>query len=125
MSTDPRYADALNFKLEREPDGIKQHDAGAKLDSGKPDASMLLMFGKAFEAVAQVATVGAKKYSRGGWQFVAEGKERYTAAMLRHLFKEHYEDNDADTGLLHSAQVCWNSLARLELQLRELDNEKD
>ena len=106
---------------ERDPDGIGQHTEGAKLDAGKPDTSLLLMFGKALEAVAEVATKGAKKYTRGGWQSVANGRERYTAALLRHVFKEHYENNDADTGLHHDAQVAWNALARLELRLREDD----
>ena len=108
--------------LDVDPDGIGQHTIGAKLDDGKPDASLLLMFGKALEAVAQVGTLGAKKYTRGGWQSVARGIERYTAALLRHLFKEHYEDNDPDLGLLHAAQVAWNALARLELILRERED---
>lgn len=107
---------------EEDPDGITQHTVGAKLDAGKPDASLLLMFGKALEEVAQVGTLGAIKYTRGGWQSVAGGRERYTAALLRHLFKEHYEDNDTDLGLLHAAQVAWNALARLELILREREN---
>ena len=108
---------------ENTPDGLKQHEAGAKLDAGKPDTSLLLMFGKALEAVAEVGTLGARKYTRGGWQSVASGRERYTAALMRHLFKEHYEDNDPDLGLLHAAQVAWNALARLELILREKERE--
>ncbi len=107
---------------EEDPDGIKQHDAGAKLDAGKPDTSLLLMFGKALLAVAGVGTFGAKKYTRGGWQSVAEGRERYTAALLRHLFASQYEDYDPDTGLLHLAQVAWNALAICELVLRERAN---
>ena len=121
MSDDPRYSDALNNKLELDPDGLKQNEAGAKLDSGKPDASLLLMFGKALVYVAEVGTFGARKYSRGGWQSVVGGLERYTAALLRHLFAEQYEDHDTDSELLHAGQVAWNSLARLELILRERD----
>jgi len=108
---------------EVDPSGIEQHIAGAKLDAGKPDASMLLMFGRALLEVAKVGTVGAAKYSRGGWQFVPDGIRRYTAALLRHLFKEHYEKIDADTELLHAAQVAWNALARLELLLREEESD--
>ena len=104
---------------EVDPDGHDQHIPGAKLDSGKPDASLLLMFGKALEAVAEVGTFGARKYSRGGWQQVVDGLDRYTAALLRHLFKEHYEKYDTDSKLLHAAQVAWNALARLELILRQ------
>lgn len=104
---------------ETDPDGIKQHDRGAKNDAGKPDASLLLMFGHALKEVAAVGTFGARKYTRGGWQSVSGGKERYTAALLRHLFIEHYETVDADSGLLHAAHGAWNALARLELMLRE------
>lgn len=111
---EPRFAEA-------DPHGTDQHDPGAKLDGGKPDTSLLLHFGKALLAVAEVGTIGAKKYSRGGWQEVPDGVNRYTAAMGRHVFSEHYHAVDDDTGCLHAAQVAWNSLARLELMLRERD----
>ncbi len=119
-----RPGDIIKVK-EIDPYGIDQHTAGAKLDQGKPDLSLLLMFGQALSEVGHVATVGADKYSRGGWQSVPEGIDRYTAAMLRHLFEEHYESRDSDTDLLHAAQVAWNALARLELMLREKKNEAD
>lgn len=106
---------------EVDPDGIKQHDAGAKLDSGKPDADLLLMFAKALWAVAEVGTFGARKYSRGGWQSVADGYTRYRSAQLRHLLKGGYEDLDSDSGLLHDAHDAWNALAKLELRLRKED----
>ena len=112
------------FALEEDPNGIQQHAAGAKLDRGKPDASLLLMFGRALNSVAEVGTFGADKYTRGGWQEVPDGKERYTAALLRHLCKEHYASVDTDSGLLHAAHGAWNALARLELILRERDNER-
>ena len=108
---------------ESDPNGVAQHDYGAKLDDGKPDASLLLMFGRALRAVAEVGTYGAKKYTRGGWQGVDDGINRYTAAMLRHVFSEHYESHDKDLPVLHAAQVAWNSLARLELILEEMDKE--
>lgn len=105
--------------LEEDPHGTDHHEQGAKLDAGKPDLSLLLMFGRALQSVGEVATAGAVKYSRGGWQFVPSGIDRYTAALLRHLCKEHYETHDPDLAVLHAAQVAWNALARLELILRE------
>lgn len=104
---------------EVDPNGLNPNQAGAKLDGCKPDASLLLMFGKALEAVAEVGTFGARKYSRGGWQSVPNGVDRYTAALLRHLLKENYESTDKDSGLLHAAHAAWNALARLDLMLRE------
>lgn len=108
-------------KGEKDPNGIDQHADGAKTDAGKPDASLLGMFGRALLAVAEVGTFGAQKYTRGGWQHVSDGINRYTAAMLRHYFKEQQERYDSDLPVLHAAQVAWNSLARLELILREAE----
>jgi hypothetical protein len=110
-------------KGESDPNGIGQHEAGAKTDEGKPQASLLLLFGKALRAVARVGTFGAIKYTRGGWQSVPDGINRYTDALLRHLLEENYEEYDRDLPVLHAAQVAWNALARLELIIREKENE--
>ena len=104
-----------------DPNGLDQHEPGAKLDYGKPDTSLLLMFGKALIAVAEVGTFGAAKYTRGGWLDVEDGITRYTAALLRHVFAEDTEPMDPDSGLYHDAHAAWNALARLELRLREGD----
>ena len=46
--------------------------------------------------------------------------------MVRHLLKPGIEgDLDSDSGLLHDAHCAWNSLARLELKLRDLEKEAD
>jgi len=114
-----KWLESLPPVTEQDPNGVDQHKPGAKLDAGKPDASLLKDFGKALLEVAKVSTKGAIKYSRGGWQEVPDGHNRYTAAMMRHFFQEKYEDIDEDTQMLHMAQVAWNALARLELYLRE------
>ena len=111
--------DAAWKEHDSDPLGYDQHESGAKLDNGKPDCSLLGMFGNALLAVAEVGTLGAEKYTRGGWQFVPDGFNRYTAAMLRHYLKENREDYDTDLPVLHASQASWNSLARLELLLRE------
>ena len=110
-------------KGESDPTGLGQHEHGCKTDAGKPDLSLLLMFGRALRAVGEVGSYGARKYTRGGWQGVDDGINRYTAALLRHLFVEHYEKFDTDLPVMHAAQVAWNALARLELMLREEDND--
>lgn len=109
---------------ESDPTGRDQHEKGAKTDNGKPQASLLLMFGKALLAVARVGTYGALKYTRGGWQFVPDGINRYTDAMLRHVLEEHYNEYDSDLPVLHAAQTAWNALARLELMLRKREEKK-
>lgn len=111
--------------LDTDPNGIPAHDPGAKLDGNKPHTELLLDFANALNAVAEVATYGAKKYSRGGWQHVGTdpfgftAKDRYTGALLRHLLGERESAVDGETGILHAAHLAWNALARLELMLRD------
>jgi len=105
--------------LEVDPNGLTNKTPGAKLDKGKPDLSLLLMFGQALSSVGDVCTFGCKKYTRGGWQYVPDGITRYTAALLRHVFKSFYEARDPDSGLLHLAHAAWNALAILELTIRQ------
>lgn len=98
---------------------MDQHAPGAKLDQGKVRAGILLQFGGALNAVAEVCTYGAEKYSRGGWQHVDNGEERYTDAMMRHFLAEEREIADEESGLRHAAHAAWNALARLEFMLKE------
>ena len=80
--------DSSHSQTERDPNGINQHDNGAKLDAGKPMAGRLLgMFGCALMAVSEVGTFGAKKYTEGGWQHVEDGFKRYDDAGMRHFLK--------------------------------------
>lgn len=116
--------------MEKDPNGLDQHTAGAKLDAGKVDLSLLLFFPNALTAVAEVAEIGAKKYSRGGFLKVANGVTRYTAALLRHLFGATKEDDDGEVVLVstkfgHDAQVAWNALARLEKKMRKEKGEDE
>jgi len=106
------------MKDEAEPNGLSQHEAGAKLDAGKVMGGGLGDFSLALLAVAEVGTFGANKYTRGGWQEVPNGFERYTDAMWRHLLKEGYEEVDEDSKLLHEVHLAWNALARCEIILR-------
>lgn len=107
------------MSTELDPSGKNPHEAGAKLDAGKIYGGLLDDFSLALMAVAEVGTFGANKYSRGGWQSVSNGAQRYRDAMWRHLLKERHEGRDADSGLMHIAHRTWNALAELELVLRE------
>lgn len=106
--------------FEIDPNGLNQHDAGAKLDAGKNRLGLVLLgFSRALQAVGQVDTYGAGKYTDNGWTEVEAGEQRYTDAMLRHLLREGAgESIDPETNLRHAAQVAWNALARLDLMLR-------
>jgi hypothetical protein len=73
--------------------------------------------------MAEVAEIGARKYSRGGFLHVVGGYIRYTAALLRHLFAGQLRDDDGEIVLKstrygHDAQALWNAAARLEVRMR-------
>ena len=106
-------------KKETDPNGIEQHAAGAKLDDGKLKAGVLKDFSLALAAVAEVGTFGANKYTRGGWQSVPNGIERYDDAFWRHLLEERHEPVDAESGMPHEWHLAWNLLATIELTLRQ------
>lgn len=109
----------ISHSNEKDPNGVDQHAPGAKLDAGKVDAELLFeSFPRALLGVAEVATFGAFKYTRGGWRDVANGVQRYDAAHMRHKLKRlKGEECDPDSKLLHRFHECWNALAALELEL--------
>lgn len=98
-----------------------KHIKEQKFDQGKPDASVLGLFGRALLMIAEVGTKGNQKYDQDSWHTVPNGYRRYTAAMLRHFLKEYIEDLDEELQLPHQAMTAWNAIARLELMLRERD----
>ena len=105
--------------MDKDPHGLNQHEAGAKLDSGKTRFYLLFKsFPLALEQVAAISTYGAKKYTEDGWRQVVNGHERYTDAMLRHFMKECIgEEKDLESNIAHATHIAWNALARLELAI--------
>ncbi|MDD3965320.1 MAG: DUF5664 domain-containing protein [Candidatus Moranbacteria bacterium] len=105
---------------EIDPHGKAPGDPGAKLDSGKNRLGLVLGdFARALEEVGRVGTFGAAKYSPRGWVEVPNGIDRYHDALYRHLLSYAKDDlRDKDSGLLHLSHACWNSLALLDLTLR-------
>ena len=63
---------------------------------GQAQAGVLKDFSLALLAVAEVGTFGANKYTRGGWQSVPNGIERYEDAFWRHLLQERHDPTDTD-----------------------------
>lgn len=105
--------------VEIDPNGKRSAEPGCKLDSGKIRMSLLKHFSRALIEVGKVSTVGAEKYTGGGWLHVENGEQRYADAAWRHLFALTDIDNGVGgTYCLHEAQVIWNLLAALELKLR-------
>ena len=108
------------MQRETDPHGTDQHAPGAKLDAGKVRAWLCIAgFSRALAAVAAVTTKGAAKYTPNGWAQVPDGESRYMDAFARHaLSLGSGERIDPDTQCLHKAQMVWNLLASLELELR-------
>mgnify|MGYP003424134479 FL=1 len=109
----------IAMTIEKDPNGKDAHDLGAKLDDGKVMPWLCISgFGNALTAVAEVTTKGAVKYTPNGWRYVQDGQRRYMEAFARHTFAlARGEEIDTDTGCKHKAQMIWNLLASLELEL--------
>lgn len=93
-----------------------------KYDGGKAPVfrGAVSYFPRAISSVAEVSAFGASKYAWKGWEGVSDGYNRYSDAMVRHLMYEGQEEIlDPDSGLLHAAHAAWNALARLELLIKE------
>ena len=116
--------DAVEFpETNADPYNLPQHAPGAKLDAHKPRLGLVLLgFAQALTEVGKVGTFGAKKYSDFGWLEVPNGVARYTDALLRHVLDRRHKDTES--GLPHAAHAAWCALARLELMLREEDDER-
>lgn len=111
---------------EADPNGLHPNSPGAKLDAGKVRPSLVLGgFARALWEVSKVGTYGATKYTDNGWMEVVDGDKRYDDAKMRHWLKEKMgEKCDKDTNLTHLAHEAWNALARLDLYIRETENEQ-
>lgn len=90
---------------------------GEKFDKGKLRWS-LIPFDAAREIV-RVLTLGAEKYTPGGWEHVEDARERYSNALLRHCVAWiDGEQKDDEWGLNHLAHGGCCLLFLLALDLR-------
>lgn len=89
---------------------------GEKFDDNKPNLGLVFGgFSRALLDVAYVGTFGANKYTPSGWKYVSNLQDRYSSALLRHMFAIlHKDEFDNETGRHHLAHVAWNALALLE-----------
>ena len=110
---------------EHDPSGRSLKEKGTKADAGKNRMGLVMDgFARALEAVSEIGTFGANKYTDNGWKEVPNGEERYKDAFFRHWNKEAKgEMYDSDSGLLHAAHEAWNALARLDLMIKRMEEE--
>lgn len=111
---------------EADPTGKSPHEAGAKVDAGKPRPALVLGgFARALMEVTHIGTFGAMKYTDNGWMEVPNGQARYDDAKMRHwLYEKMGQPTDPDTNRTHLAHEAWNALARLDLYLRQQEQIK-
>jgi hypothetical protein len=123
------YMTKYMTKPELDPNGKLANAPGAKLDMGKVRPWLCIAgFSRALEEVSKVTTLGAQKYTPNGWSSVPDGVERYMDAFGRHMLAEGrgevFDEGINGTGCRHKAQMVWNLLASLELELREKDEQQ-
>lgn len=88
---------------------------GVKDDKSKPRYDLLPF--KALDGLVSVLTFGANKYAPNGWRTVPEAKERYLAALLRHLSaRQQGELVDKESGLPHIYHILCNAAFLAELE---------
>jgi len=85
-----------------------QNKTSKKHDLGKLRWDLLPL--DAPEAIVKVLTYGAEKYGADTWQDLPNGKDRYFAALMRHLVAwRRGEAHDAESGLPHIDHVLCNA----------------
>lgn len=94
-------------------------EKGVKLDAGKNRLDLIPV--EAIEAIGNVLTFGAEKYTPEGWKTVPDAENRYYAALLRHLFAyRRGEITDPESGLPHLHHVICNAAFLIWLEDNEL-----
>jgi hypothetical protein len=115
--------EALTVENERDPSGRSLNTPGAKADAGKNLPWLFQTgFAHALHETSRVCTLGAQKYTPGGWATVPNGVERYMEAFARHTSElargQVFDSGPTGLGTYHISQMIWNLLAAFELQLR-------
>ena len=118
----PCYRSEVKEQLRGEKTVAKAElDQGTKKDAGKTFMSLVYRdFALPLRYVAKVGTMGAMKYSRGGWlSMTPDDMPRLEDAMFRHW--DAYvggEFTDDESKLPHLAHFAWNALALLYFALK-------
>jgi hypothetical protein len=92
---------------------------GLKFDNGKPRWELLPL--NLVEEIVKVLTMGAEKYAPENWRKVENAKDRYYAALMRHI--KAYRSGelvDGESGLSHLAHAACNIMFLYELQEPEI-----
>lgn len=93
-----------------------------KQDAGKPRWDLLPI--RPIEEVVEVLTEGAAKYSENGWQKVKNARERYFAALMRHIVAwREGQTCDLESGKSHLIHAICNLLFLYHFDLPIVEGE--
>lgn len=117
---------AGHYTWRADPSANCQDSQAFKADDGKPNWFLLMSGQGCAKALAGVVRVlsfavrskdkGGKGYAEHSWRQVPNAKERYQAALYRHLNKlELGEKLDDESGESHWYHICANALFLAEL----------
>lgn len=96
----------------------EKKELGIKYDIGK--ARFDLIEPEFEEAIANILTMGADKYAPNSWQHVEDGKNRYYAALRRHLNAwRKGEKIDQESGMSHLVHVACNVMFLMHFEREE------
>lgn len=71
------------MKIANDVSKMAREEIGRKQDNNKQRWDLLPL--QPINEIVKVLTFGAKKYSDNNWQQVSNAKERYYAALMRHI----------------------------------------
>lgn len=127
----PEYQQLPDQMPTQVPESEPVRGHGIKLDTGKVPVftEFLMQFPDAIELVAWIGDKGSRApgHVRSGWKSVGDGYHRYSDAFARHILEEarrltvtEPDSPDPEFDLLFQiATVAWNSMARLQLYVKE------
>lgn len=99
------------YAEEKKELGVKYDDGKARFDLIEPEFE---------EDIANVLTMGANKYAQNSWQHVEDGKNRYYAALRRHLNAwRKGEKTDQESGMSHLAHAACNVMFLMHFEREE------
>ena len=98
---------------DKDMSAVLQSVQGFKHDDNKERWDLLPV--SSIRAVVKVLTYGAKKYGGNNWRKVDDAKNRYYAALLRHITAwREGEAYDPETGEAHLAHAMCNLIFLME-----------
>lgn len=99
------------YAEEKKELGIKYDDGKARFDLIEPEFE---------EDIANILTMGANIYAPNSWQHVEDGKNRYYAALRRHLNAwRKGEKIDKESGMSHLAHAACNVMFLMHFEREE------